>query len=275
MTSLIRDDDNEVTHFLSITEDISERKQVEAQLIQTSKLATLGQMAAGMAHELNQPLYIIRLAADRCLMEMDAGTLDAETEREHFQIVSEQCQRMADIIGHLRIFGRRDALEPSLMDPATCVRHAVDMVLEQYRLENIEIVSDIPDHAHAVMGHSIRLEQVLVNLLGNAHDAILDNAADEGASLKRRISVTLADNHDSNSTCISVSDSGAGISEDAIDSIFEPFFTTKEVGQGMGLGLSVSHSIISEMGGELTAESSDAGARFSITLPHGVEDKDA
>ena len=287
MTSVIRGDDNEVTHFLSITEDISEHKQVEAQLIQTSKLATLGQMAAGMAHELNQPLYIIRLAADRCLMEMDAGTLDAETEREHFQIVSEQCQRMADIIGHLRIFGRRDALEPSLMDPATCVRHAVDMVREQYRLENIEIVSDIPDHAHAVMGHPIRLEQVLVNLLGNAHDAILDNTADEGASPKRRISVTLADNHDSNSTCISVSDSGAGISEDAIDSIFEPFFTTKEVGQGMGLGLSVSHSIISEMGGELTAEStadstadsaadsSDAGARFNITLPHGVEDKDA
>ena len=171
MTSVIRDSDGEVTHYLSITEDITDRKQVEAQLIQTSKLATLGQMAAGMAHELNQPLYIIRMAADRCLMEMDEGTLERETEREHFEIVVEQCQRMADIIGHLRIFGRRDALEPSLMDPSACVRRAVEMVLEQYRLEDIEITAEIPEEAHVVMGHPIRLEQVLVNLLSNARDA--------------------------------------------------------------------------------------------------------
>ncbi|MBT3925434.1 MAG: PAS domain S-box protein [Rhodospirillaceae bacterium] len=274
MTSVIRGDDGEVMHYLSITEDISERKQVEAQLIQTSKLATLGQMAAGMAHELNQPLYIIRMAADRCLMEMDAGTLNAETEREHFQIVSEQCQRMADIIGHLRIFGRRDALEPSLMDPAACVRQAVDMVLEQYRLEDIEIVSDIPEQAHAVMGHPIRLEQVLVNLLGNAHDAILEHSTDDAASPKGRIAVTLADDAEGNSLSISVSDSGGGISQDKMDSIFEPFFTTKEVGRGMGLGLSVSQSIISEMGGALSAKTTDNGACFSVTLPYGEADKD-
>ncbi len=274
MTSVIRGDDGEVTHYLSITEDISERKQVEAQLIQTSKLATLGQMAAGMAHELNQPLYIIRMAADRCMMELDAGTLNAETEREHFQIVSEQCQRMADIIGHLRIFGRRDALEPSLMDPAACVRQAVDMVLEQYRLEDIEIVSDIPEQAHAVMGHPIRLEQVLVNLLGNAHDAILENSAEDAASPKGRIGVTLSDGDGRDRLIISVSDNGGGIPQEKLDSIFEPFFTTKEVGRGMGLGLSVSQSIISEMGGALSAETTDNGACFSVTLPYGEADKD-
>lgn len=128
MTSVIRGDNREVTHYFSITEDISERKQVEAQLIQSSKLATLGQMAAGMAHELNQPLYIVRMAADRCLMEMDAGTLDRETELKHFQIVSEQCQRMADIIGHLRVFGRLGktncAMALQCTDPgARCCRH--------------------------------------------------------------------------------------------------------------------------------------------------------
>lgn len=98
------------------------------------------------------------MAADRCLIEMDEGTLERETEREHFEIVVEQCQRMADIIGHLRIFGRRDALEPSLMDPSACVRRAVEMVLEQYRLEDIEITAEIPEEAHVVMGHPIRLE---------------------------------------------------------------------------------------------------------------------
>ena len=271
ITSVIRDGDGEVTHYLSITEDITDHKQVEAQLIQTSKLATLGQMAAGMAHELNQPLYIIRMAADRCLMELEAGTLERETEQEHFEIVVEQCQRMADIIGHLRIFGRRDALEPSLMDPSASVRRAVEMVLEQYRLEDIEITAEIPAEAHLVMGHPIRLEQVLVNLLSNAHDAILENTAGDADGPKGRIAVALVENDSAQNICVTVSDSGGGIDEDKLDSIFEPFFTTKEVGQGMGLGLSVSQSIVSEMGGELAATAGGEGTIFSVTLPYGVD----
>ncbi len=275
MTSVIRDGDGDVTHYLSITEDITDRKQVEAQLIQTSKLATLGQMAAGMAHELNQPLYIIRMAADSCLMELEAGTLERQTEREHFEIVAQQCQRMADIIGHLRIFGRRDAREPSLMVPAAFARRAVEMVLEQFRLEDIEIASEIPEKAHSVMGHPVRLEQVLVNLLSNAHDAILENAAQQADAPKGRIAVALVDDENAKHVCITVSDSGGGIPEDKLDSIFEPFFTTKEVGRGMGLGLSVSQSIVSEMGGELAATASGEGTCFSVTLPHGVEDNSA
>lgn len=271
ITSVIRDGDGEVTHYLSITEDITDHKQVEAQLIQTSKLATLGQMAAGMAHELNQPLYIIRMAADRCLMELEAGTLERETEQEHFEIVVEQCQRMADIIGHLRIFGRRDALEPSLMDPSASARRAVEMVLEQYRLEDIEITAEIPAEAHLVMGHPIRLEQVLVNLLSNAHDAILENTAEDAGGPKGRIAVALVENDSAQNICVTVSDSGGGIDEDKLDSIFEPFFTTKEVGQGMGLGLSVSQSIVSEMGGELAATAGGEGTIFSVTLPYGVD----
>ena len=270
MTSVIRDSDGEVTHFLSIIDDISDRKQVEAQLIQTSKLATLGQMAAGMAHELNQPLYIIRMAADRCLMEIDAGTLEPETEREHFEIIVGQCQRMADIIGHLRIFGRHDALEPCLMDPATSIRRAVEMMIEQYRVKDIEINAEIPQTAHLVMGHPIRLEQVLVNLLSNAHDAILDRLAADPNGAKGRISVALIDDKQAENICVTVSDNGGGIPEDKLVSIFEPFFTTKEVGQGMGLGLSVSQSIVSEMGGELAASASGAGTSFSITLPYAI-----
>ncbi len=272
ITSVIRDGDGEVTHYLSITDDITDRKQVEAQLIQTSKLATLGQMAAGMAHELNQPLYIIRMAADRCLMELEAGTLERKTEREHFEIVAEQCQRMADIIGHLRIFGRRDALEPSLMDPSASARRAVEMVLEQYRLEYIEITAEIPEEAHLVMGHPIRLEQVLVNLLSNAHDAILENTAEQTDGPKGRIAVALVDDENANNVRVTVSDNGGGIAEDKLDSIFEPFFTTKEVGQGMGLGLSVSQSIVSEIGGELAATADGEGTSFSVTLPYGVEE---
>ena len=271
MTSVIRDGEGEVTHFLSITEDITERKQVEAQLIQTSKLATLGQMAAGMAHELNQPLYIIRMAADRCLMELDEGTLEPGTEREHFGIIVEQCQRMADIIGHLRIFGRRDELEPSLMDPAACARRAVEMVQEQYRLEDIEITPEIPESAPNVMGHPIRLEQVLVNLLSNARDAIVEHRGDGVDGYSGRIGVALADDPGAGSIRIAVSDNGGGIAEDKLNSIFEPFFTTKEVGRGMGLGLSVSMSIVSEMGGELDAGAEDGGTCFAVTLPYALE----
>jgi len=273
MTSVIRSSDGEVTHFLTIIDDISDQKQVEAQLIQTSKLATLGQMAAGMAHELNQPLYIIRMAADRCLMEMDAGTLEPETGREHFEIIVGQCQRMADIIGHLRIFGRRDALEPSLMDPAASIHRAVEMMLEQYRLEDIEINAAIPPTANPVFGHPIRLEQVMVNLLSNAHDAILDRLAADADGAKGSITVALVDDEQAETICVTVNDNGGGIPEDKLDSIFEPFFTTKEVGQGMGLGLSVSQSIISEMGGELAATTSGEGTSFSITLPYAIGDE--
>ena len=199
-------------------------------------------------------------------MEMDEGTLERETKREHFEIVVEQCQRMADIIGHLRIFGRRDALEPSLMDPSACVRRAVEMVLEQYRLEDIEITAEIPEEAHVVMGHPIRLEQVLVNLLSNARDAILENAQEEADGPKGQIAVALADDKSTSQISVTVRDSGGGIPEDKLDSKFEPFFTTKEVGQGMGLGLSVSQSSVSEMTGELSASASGAGNCFTLTV---------
>ena len=180
---------------------------------------------------------------------------------------------MADIIGHLRIFGRRDALEPSLMDPAASIHRAVEMMLEQYRLEDIEINAAIPPTAHPVFGHPIRLEQVMVNLLSNAHDAILDRLAADADGAKGSITVALVDDEQAETICVTVNDNGGGIPEDKLDSIFEPFFTTKEVGQGMGLGLSVSQSIISEMGGELAATTSGEGTSFSITLPYAIGDE--
>ena len=159
------------------------------------------------------------------------------------------------------------------MDPAASIRRAVEMMIEQYRLEDIEISAEIPPTAHPVFGHPIRLEQVLVNLLSNAHDAILDKLAAHADGPKGRIAVALVDDEQAERICVTVNDNGGGIAEDKLDSIFEPFFTTKEVGQGMGLGLSVSQSIVSEMGGELAASASGEGTSFSITLPYAIADE--
>jgi C4-dicarboxylate-specific signal transduction histidine kinase len=133
---------------------------------------------------------------------------------------------------------------------------------EQLRLAEIEIETDLPDACPPVMGHKVQAEQVLLNLLTNARDAI---QSQEGAD-RKRIGLSIV-NGDAGSVKIIVEDTGGGIPSKVIDRIFEPFYTTKEMGKGTGLGLSVSYGIVRDMGGTITASNIDQGARFEITLP--------
>ncbi len=254
-----------VTGIGGIATDITERKQTQAQLIQASKLATLGEMATGLAHELNQPLNVIRMAADNVIERIADGELDAQYLIGKLERISAQTGRAAAIIDHMQIFGRKADGRPVQVDPREVIKHALGLVGEQFRLLGIEVGTVFPDHCRKVLGHSVQLEQVLVDIMSNARDAIESNRGSPGDP--REISLIVEDTGPHDKIRLAVKDSGGGIPENLISRIYEPFFTTKEVGKGTGLGLSIAYGIVSDMGGTIEAANADHGAVITVTLP--------
>lgn len=253
---------------LTLMRDITTRKTVQTQLIQTAKLATLGEMAAGMAHELSQPMNIIRMAAEGTLLT-EGPTLSDQT-RKGLEVIAGQAGRMGDIIDHMRVFSRKQTPSADLFDPQLCIREAINMVEAQFYAETITMSVRYPNQPTRVLGQPVHLEQVLLNLLTNARDSLRARSRTElpdsgwNAAINVRASVDGA----GDILLIDVADSGTGIPADVLDRIFEPFYTTKEVGSGTGLGLSVSFGLISAMGGSISARNEDSGgAVFTVSLP--------
>ena len=240
-------------------EQEKERKESAAQIIQASKLATLGEMATSVAHELNQPLSIIRMAAENSRRKMSKENVAVEYLTDKLQRIEEQTARAAAIIDHMRMFGREATEEPALIDPRNVVTNALDLMGEQLRLAGIEVVTEFPEDSPCVLGHIIQMEQVVINLLTNARDAMSEKGT--ASTIILRIFSDQKNIH------ITSEDTGGGIAQNALTRIFEPFYTTKEMGKGTGLGLSVGYGIIRDMGGTITAENINDGARFTITLP--------
>ena len=236
-----------------------EQKQAIAQIIQSSKLATLGEMATSVAHELNQPLNIIRMAASNSRRSISEGTAGPEYLDKKLERIELQSTRAAAIIDHMRMFGREAKEKPELIDPRKVVANALDLMGEQLRLAGIEVVIEPSEKCHSILGHTIQLEQVILNLFTNARDAMAARKA--GAKITLRVFEDDAGLH------ITAEDTGGGIPEDVLPHIFDPFFTTKKMGEGTGLGLSVSYGIIHDMNGTIIAENINDGARFTITLP--------
>lgn len=273
---------------LVIWRDITDRKLAQAQLVQTSKLALLGEMAASMAHELNQPLNIIRMAADSSLILMEEDKADEESHREEFERISNQTERMANIINHLRVFSRQDDSSESFFDPIASVGAAAAMVRDQYLLDGVDVRTVLPKRTASVRGQPIRLEQVVLNLLANARDAVRTHAREmDGGDMAGgdkgivEVSAFVAENLNQqggrqrpDEVVITVSDNGGGLPSDVMDRVFEPFFTTKDVGEGTGLGLAIGYSIIAAMGGAITAANTAKGAMFEIRLPVAAEADD-
>lgn len=257
---------------IALVRDITEQKSLQSQLIQASKLATVGEMAAGIAHELNQPLNIMRMAADNVLIRMDTGNVDVDYVRDNLVLVSEQAGRMGKIILHMRVFSRQDTSDFVPFDPARPTRNACELMRRQLQLESIQLNLDAPASAYLVDGSESQLEQVVINMITNARDAILDNARGGAADgVQGQIQVT-ASPHPSDATfVVKVSDTGGGIPGDVLERVFDPFFTTKDVGIGTGLGLSVSYGIISSMGGTITAHNTGPGCEMCIELPFSAE----
>jgi PAS domain S-box-containing protein len=236
-----------------------ERQKAAAQIIQASKLATLGEMATSVAHELNQPLNVIRMASSNSRRRIDKGNLDPQYLIDKLNRIEEQTTRAAAIIDHMRMFGREAKESAVLVDPCKIVMKTLDLIGEQLRLSGIEVVTILDQKCSPILGHPIQMEQVVLNLLTNARDAINQRNG------KSKITIRVFE--DDKGINIITEDTGGGIAKNTLSRIFEPFFTTKTIGKGTGLGLSVSYGIITEINGTIIAENIEGGARFIINIP--------
>lgn len=244
-----------------ILHDISSLKSYQAQAIQASKLALLGELSASLAHEISQPLGAIELSTDNIALHLEQaqGGIKKAYIAEKLERTRNAAQKARKVIDHLRRFGRNAKEDPTPVDLRDVLYNATDLMRDQFTTANIELIIARSEHATFVIGHPIQLEQVVVNLLANARDAVADRLSDP------RVSITLGVEGDLVS--VSVADNGPGVPEAIQRDIFDAFYTTKAIGKGTGLGLSVSRGIIADLEGDLTLSSSEDGAIFTITLP--------
>ncbi len=254
--------------------DITKRLDAEGQLIQASKLATLGEMATGVAHELNQPLSVIKTASSFCLLKFNRNeTIAEELMIRMLRKVDSNVDRATRIIQHMRQFARKSDLQLARVQVEAVMEKACEFFSQQLKVRGIEVDWDMEPDLPPVRVDAARLEQVFINLLINARDAIEDRRESfahaengQGAAPDRRI--FLRARRETDQVRIEVADTGDGIPPEAVDKVFEPFFTTKEVGKGTGLGLSISYGIIRDCGGSIEATSEpDGGACFIIRFP--------
>jgi len=225
-------------------------------LVHAARMAALGQMSAALAHEINQPLTALRmqLASQRLLL--DSGR--SEAVREGLGQIEGLIERMAALTGHLKTFARKNpAGLPQRVRLDEVLEQALQLLGPRIRSEAVDVRCQVSPDAW-VSGDSIRLEQVLINLLNNALDAMQSSSVRQLRIDCRR---------DGNEWRLSVADSGGGIDREHLDQVFEPFFTTKPVGQGLGLGLAVSYGIVRDLSGRLEVRNDAQGAVFDIRLP--------
>lgn len=244
-----------------LTRQIAQRVQAEDELLQAGKLAVLGQMSAGISHEINQPLTALRALSSNALRLLDHGRTDAVAG--NLKAIDEMAERMGRIIQQLKSFARKDALSFGPVGLGTAVHNVLLMLSHRLQAEPVTLQLEVPEGLR-VRAELNRLEQVLLNLLGNALDAVA------GRPLRR---VRVSARQQGARVHIEVDDSGPGLDDGQLARLFEPFFTTKPAGQGLGLGLVISAKIVREFGGTLRAERLAEGLRMTFDL-EGVEDAD-
>jgi histidine kinase len=258
---------------LVTTSDITKRLETEQQLIQASKMATLGEMATGIAHELNQPLSVIKTASSFSIKKIDKK--EPIEEDVLFRILTKidgNVDRATKIINHMRQFARKSDMDMEKLQINEVLERAFEIFSQQLKLRGIEVVWDMNKDLPRINADQSRLEQVFINLLLNARDAIEERwGPKETAAADKKI--ILKTKQENNTIICEVCDTGKGVPPALVDKIFEPFFTTKEVGKGTGLGLSISYGIVKDCGGTIQVVPNPAeGACFVIKFP--IPEKD-
>lgn len=247
--------------------DITEMIEKDAQLIQAGKMKSLGEMSAGIAHELNQPLNAIKMGSEFLALVQEQGASPSpEQFRQVVVEISAQVDRAAEIINTLRAFGRKAEMLKEKIDVNRPIGSVLTIVRRQFELDNIRFNLDLGENLPPILAQDNRLQQVFFNLLTNARDAI--NEASQASEAGARRSIGIRTHAEGGAVCVDVSDSGVGIPESVLDKIFEPFFTTKETGQGMGLGLAITYGIVRDYGGQIRIESEPGqGTTFQLIFP--------
>ncbi|MCB2148925.1 MAG: PAS domain S-box protein [Deltaproteobacteria bacterium] len=249
------------------TTDISEMVEKDSQLIQASKMTTLGEMSAGIAHELNQPLNAIKMGSE--FLEMMIEKEERIPERELFQIVREvssQVDRAEGIIRRLRDFGRKTDFTKEKLFINDPINSVLDIIGRQLRLQNIDVRLQLTSNLPPILAHHNRIEQVIFNLLTNARDAI--NLKEESGLRNNQRNILIKSFTEDDQVVVAVSDTGIGIDPAVKTQIFEAFFTTKKMGEGMGLGLSITSGIVEDYGGKIHIDSTEGqGTTFYLSFP--------
>jgi C4-dicarboxylate-specific signal transduction histidine kinase len=241
-----------------------ELRDKQEQLVQAGKLATLGELTTGVAHELNNPLNNIGLFVGNAVDLVELGAEDKGRIVREMERALQQVRKATEIISHLRTFGRAAAVNRDPVSLRLVLMQALSLMQEQLRLRDIRVSVDLGAKDPVVLGSPLQLEQVFINLLTNARDALAD-------STRKAISISVAVGPQA--VDVAFADTGPGIPPGLEGRIFDPFFTTKEVGQGTGLGLSITYGIIKDLGGTISVVSPPGkGATFLIRLPLAASD---
>jgi two-component system NtrC family sensor kinase len=261
----MRDDaTGEVTHVITVGEDVTARVEAIHAIGRAEKLAAVGRLAAGVVHEINNPLATIAACAEALEARVQEGTFD-ETDavddlNEYLGLIKNEAFRCKSITNGLLDFSRMRAVDRRMLDLAETLESSGNLLSHQKRGAGIDINVDIKDSLQLVNADGGQLQQAVIALGTNAIDAMPNGGK-----------LTLRAFNQANGVVIEIEDTGVGIAADNLSKIFEPFFTTKEVGRGTGLGLAVCYGIVTDHGGRLSVRSNPGvGTTFSILLPSAI-----
>ncbi|HYC43372.1 MAG TPA: ATP-binding protein [Noviherbaspirillum sp.] len=247
-----------------LQQEVAERIQAERtlraaqdELVQAGKLAVIGQLAAGVAHELNQPLAALRTLSGNARKFLARG--NQETASSNLERIAELVDRMGQLTAQLKSFARKSSGQPQAVSLRRAIDNALFLLEQRFRQAQVVACIDLPEQEMHAWCDANRLEQVLVNLVGNALDA-MEGATEPALSISAR--------REGERVVVQVKDRGPGLSDAVRAHLFEPFFTTKETGSGLGLGLAISAGIVADFGGSLTGSNHpDGGAVFTLDIP--------
>jgi two-component system, NtrC family, sensor kinase len=259
------DDSGKVSHVITVGEDITARVEANRAVARAEKLAAVGRLAAGVVHEINNPLATISACAEALESRIADGSFSESPAlddlREYLSLIRNEAFRCKSITTGLLDFSRTRTAQHVLLDLSDVINSSAKLLVHQQRGGKIDLRIETSDNLPPVLGDPGQLQQAIITLATNAVDAMQSGGV-----------LTIASRRDGNKLLVEVSDTGVGIPPENITKIFEPFFTTKEVGQGTGLGLAVCYGILTEHGGSLDVQSApEAGTTFTITLPAANE----
>ncbi|MBF0489564.1 MAG: ATP-binding protein [Candidatus Omnitrophica bacterium] len=251
-----------------------ELKDSVIQLMQTEKMTALGELSAGVAHELNQPLNVSKLICQGILNDIQKGRFSQEEAKQDLPEIVNQLNKMAGIIEHMRVFSsHKENTSKVIYDVNDAIEKAFSLIGAQMRDHGIVVNKELTKGLPKILGDATGMERVILNILSNAR-----NAVEESGKKERSIGIKTYVMDNTKKICIEITDNGLGISKDVRDKIFQPFFTTKSAlapdgkpGKGKGLGLFVASKIIQSHGGEIFLDSHvGVGSTFKILLPPGA-----
>jgi len=261
--------------WLVTTSDITKRLMAEQQLIQASKMATLGEMATGVAHELNQPLSVMKTASSFLIRKVKKGEpIRGDVLVTLAEEIDSHVDRASKIINHMREFGRKSEVKRDRVHVNEPLMRALDIFSQQLKLREIQVVKELEEDLPPILADANRVEQVFINLLINARDAI-EEKWESGRHEGETKEIVLRTRSENGHVVVEIRDTGTGIPKVILDKIFEPFFTTKKVGKGTGLGLSITYGIVQDYDGVIKVHTEEGkGSSFIIQFKVAGESDD-